>query len=565
MGLDVPIDIAAEQRKTVLALLARYLPNTTAWVYGSRVTWTSSPKSDLDMVVFSRPEQAGRVSDLREAFEESNLPFRVDLFVWDEVHEQFRKQIEAEHVALVEREERRAGGEWSFMSFRDAGISLIDCEHRTPPASEYGYPYVAIPQVRDGRINLSGVRRISRKHFDEWTRKAAPESFDIVLSRRCNPGETGFVSEGLKFALGQNLVLLRSDGTKVFKPFLRWLVRGPQWWDQVGKYINVGAVFDSLRCADIPGFRVPVPPLSEQRAVAHILGTLDDKIELNRRMNQTLAEMARALFKSWFVDFDPVRAKATLKQRGVNPSQGGSDWSVERARAYLDSMDPDIVARFPDSLVDSELGPIPVGWEFGGLEDVIELLSGGTPKTSVTQYWDGNIPWYTAKDAPSLSDVFVLETERSITHAGVDNSAARILPAHTTIITARGTVGRLACLGRPMAMNQTCYGIRGACGYPAFFTYWKVRMTVDELRRRTHGTIFDTITRQTFKLVDSAIPPVELAGEFEKTIQPVMSGILRNLHESRTLTALRDTLLPKLMSGEVYVGETNKLPQRAGA
>ena len=107
-------------------------------------------------------------------------------------------------------------GEWPIVSLREAGVSLIDCEHRTPPPAKHGYPYVAIPQVKDGRINLNDVRYITREHFDEWTRKADPEPFDIVLSRRCNPGETGFVAEGLKFALGQNLVLLRSDGTKIF-------------------------------------------------------------------------------------------------------------------------------------------------------------------------------------------------------------------------------------------------------------------------------------------------------------------------------------------------------------
>ena len=316
----------------------------------------------------------------------------------------------------------------------------------------------------------------------------------------------------------------------------------------------------------IKRFRFPVPALAEQRAIAHILGTLDDKIELNRQMNQTLEEMAWALFTSWFVDFDPVHAKATLRHEhhAATPSHGESGWSVEQARAYLESMDPDIAAVFPDSFVDSELGPIPAGWKCGVLDDVVELLSGGTPKTSVTEYWDGNIPWYTARDAPSLSDVFVLETERRITQPGVENSAAKILPEQTTIITARGTVGRLACLGRPMAMNQTCYGIRGARGYPAFFTYWNVRLTVDELQRRTHGTIFDTITRQTFKLVNSIIPPVELAGEFEKTILPVMTRILGNLHDFGSLAALRDTLLPKLMSGQVYVG-ANRLPQRGGA
>lgn len=281
---------------------------------------------------------------------------------------------------------------------------------------------------------------------------------------------------------------------------------------------------------DLENIEAALPPLSEQRAIAHILGTLDDKIELNRRMNETLEEMARALFKSWFVDFDPVRAKME-----------GRDPGLPKHLADL----------FPDRLVDSELGPIPEGWEIGVLDDAIELLSGGTPRTSVASYWNGDIFWYTAKDAPSLSDVFVLDTERTITQAGVENSSTKILPFGTTIITARGTVGRLACIGMPMAMNQTCYGIRGARGYPDFFTYWTIRKAVDELQSRTHGTIFDTITRQTFKIVDMVLPPVNVAEAFERTVNPIMEHILNNLNESRTLAAQRDALLPKLVSGKL--------------
>ncbi|HOC00274.1 MAG TPA: hypothetical protein PKM43_16210 [Verrucomicrobiota bacterium] len=129
-------------------------------------------------------------------------------------------------------------------------MSLIDCDHRTPAAADTGYPYIAIPQLKEGRIDLSDVRRISPEHFAEWTRKAKPQRHDVILSRRCNPGETAYVPAGLEAALGQNLVLLRSDGTKLFPPFLRWLVRGPDWWEQIGTFINVGAVFDSLKCAD---------------------------------------------------------------------------------------------------------------------------------------------------------------------------------------------------------------------------------------------------------------------------------------------------------------------------
>jgi type I restriction enzyme S subunit len=115
-------------------------------------------------------------------------------------------------------------GEWRTLALRDAGVELIDCDHRTPPASETGYPYVAIPQLRGGRIDISNARRITPENFIDWTRKAKPAAHDVVLSRRCNPGETAFVPPGLDFALGQNLVLLRADGTKVYPPFLRWLV-----------------------------------------------------------------------------------------------------------------------------------------------------------------------------------------------------------------------------------------------------------------------------------------------------------------------------------------------------
>ena len=190
---------------------------------------------------------------------------------------------------------------WRAMTLREAGISLIDCDHRTPPASETGYPCIAIPQLKQGCVDLAGFRQITREHFLDWTRKAKPQPHDVILSRRCNPGETAVIPEGLECALGQNLVLLRPDPAKMFPPFLRWLVRGDEWWEQIGKFLNVGAVFDSLKCAAIPNFRIPIP-LPEQRAIASVLGALDDKIELNRGMNETLEALAQSLFKAWFVD-----------------------------------------------------------------------------------------------------------------------------------------------------------------------------------------------------------------------------------------------------------------------
>ena len=189
----------------------------------------------------------------------------------------------------------------------DAGVVLLDCEHATPKPTECSeYVYVAIPDLKDGRIDLANARRITHEDFRQWTRKTKPQADDIIMTRRGRVGDIAVVPEGLKCAIGQNLVILRSDGSEVDQSYLRWALRGSRYETEVRKYLNVGAVFDSLNCRDIPLFEIPVPPIEKQRGIAHILGTLDDKIELNRRMNRTLEAIARAIFKSWFIDFDPV-------------------------------------------------------------------------------------------------------------------------------------------------------------------------------------------------------------------------------------------------------------------
>jgi len=276
---------------------------------------------------------------------------------------------------------------------------------------------------------------------------------------------------------------------------------------------------------------VQLPPLPEQRAIASVLGTLDDLIDLNRETNEILEEMARALFKSWFVDFDPVRAK--LEGR---PPAG---------------MDAATSALFPDHFQDSELGQIPKGWEVKSLSQNIELLSGGTPKTSEPSYWDGDIPWYSVRDAPSDADVWVVDTDKRVTPSGIANSAAKILPEKTTIISARGTVGKLALIGRAMAMNQSCYGVRGAAGYGQLFTYYCLKEAVEELQQNAHGSVFDTITRETFTSLRVTSPPLGIAESFERMVDPLLDTVLANVCESRDLATLRDTLLPKLLSGEV--------------
>ena len=199
------------------------------------------------------------------------------------------------------------GSKWANKSLKELGVQLIDCVHKTPSAQTHGIPYIGIPQMKNGELDFeASPRLISEADYKLWTEKVNPQRGDIVLSRRCNPGETAYVSDNTKFALGQNLVLLRTTGNLIKPEYLRWVVNSTYWWDEVEKYKNPGAIFDSLKCCDIPNFKIPAPPLHIQDKISYILGSLTDKINLNNKYNHTLEKMSQTLFKSWFVDFDPV-------------------------------------------------------------------------------------------------------------------------------------------------------------------------------------------------------------------------------------------------------------------
>jgi len=425
---------------------------------------------------------------------------------------------------------------WSEMSLHEAGIILIDCVHKTPPAAGAGYPYVAIPQMKGGRVELDGVRRITGEHFVEWTQKALPQAHDVILSRRCNPGETAHVHPGLDCALGQNLVLLRSDGRKVYRRFLRWLVRGPDWWEQVGRFINVGAVFDSLKCADIPNFRLPIPPLSVQKAIAHILGTLDDKIELNRRMNETLEGMARAIFKSWFVDFDPVRAKMDGRQPA--------------------GMDADTAALFPDSFNHQNGELLPTGWENRPLYDTARFINGAAFKS--VHFCD---------PSEGLPVVKIAELKNGITSQTKFSNRADLDPKYnidtgavlyswsgspdTSLATFLWTLG-------PGLLNQHIFKIETDSAAELHFVFYLLkylRPTLIEIARNKQTTGLGHVTVADMRRLEVCYPSDEVLGAFDEYVGPIFDKCFLNSLESQTLAALRDTLLPRLLSGELRVGD----------
>lgn len=270
-----------------------------------------------------------------------------------------------------------------------------------------------------------------------------------------------------------------------------------------------------------------LPPVEQQKDIGRVLKSFDDKIGLNRRMNATLEAMARALFKAWFVDFEPVHANKENR-----PSTSAS---------------PEIAKLFPSNFENG----IPKGWELKPLTEFFRLIGGGTPKTWNPEFWNGDIPWYSVVDAPSESDVFVIDTGKKITQAGLERSSTRLLRKGVTIISARGTVGKLAITGNEMTMNQSCYAVEGKFG--DYFTFYVLRAAIGELKQKTHGAVFDTITQDTFKSISELLPDPEITSAFENIVGSIMQKIEENLRQNKILSEIRDALLPRLISGRILV------------
>jgi type I restriction enzyme S subunit len=314
---------------------------------------------------------------------------------------------------------------------------------------------------------------------------------------------------------------------------MRWLYYAIRHY-KLGE-VDDGSPIPSTTRAAVYMLDLDVPPLDEQRAIAHILGTLDDKIELNRRMSETLEAMARALFKSWFVDFDPVRAKAE-----------GRDPGLPQPLADL----------FPDSFEDSELGEIPRGWRVKAIDDLAEVVGGSTPKTERAEYWArGTHHWVTPKDLSRLSMPILLDTERKITDAGLAQISSGLLPKGTVLLSSRAPIGYLAIAEVPVAVNQGFIAMKPRPGTSNLFLLRWANAAHDDILSHANGSTFLEISKSSFRPIRTVAPAAPVMDAFDRVSRPIYLEVVEHERESRTLAALRDALLPKLISGELRVGD----------
>ena len=470
-----------------------------------------------------------------------------------------------------------------LISLRMAGISLIDCDHKTPKAQEQGRPYVGIPQLKDGRITLNGARLISEEDFHHWRRKTKPTPDDVVLSRRCNPGESSYVPNALEFALGQNLVLLRSDGTKIYPPFLRWLTQGTQWWSQVNMYINVGAVFDSLKCADIPKFEIYLPELNEQKRIAETLGGLDGKIQINHKINQTLEQMAQAIFKSWFVDFEPVKAKIAALEAGgseedallaamqaiagdtqecTNTVEGSAPGAATGGKlTRLQAEQPEQYATlcataelFPSAMQDSELGEIPEGWSVSSIYEIADVVYGAPFKSKLFNQIGDGTPLIRIRD---------LKNERPGVRTPEEHPKGYLVQNGDLLVGMDGEFKPYIWGSGPAWMNQRVCCFKPKDSYSVGLIKGFIEPQLRELELTATATTVIHLGKgdiNRFEFLNSGSPLLRV---FSKITNSLIEQIIMNKSSTSTLEQLRNALLPKLLSGELSVSDAETWPEEA--
>ena len=388
-------------------------------------------------------------------------------------------------------------------AYKNIGISLI----RSQNVRDFSFSNEGLAFIDDGQADkLKGV-----------TVKAGDVLLNITgdsVARSCI-----VTDEVLPARVNQHVSIIRVNEKVAHNKFVFYFTQfiKPQLLSLAGN----GATRNALTKAMIEQLDIFLPPLSEQRAVAATISALDDKIEINNRINKTLEEMAQALFTRWFVDFE-------------FPDENGQPYKSSGGE-----------------MEESELGPIPKGWKLARLSDICNVLSGGTPKTGVAEYWNGPIPFFSPKDA---SDGFyTIDTEKTITGEGLKNCNSKLYPKDTVFITARGTVGKVVLSGRDMAMNQSCYALQGREEIGQYFLFFQTVRAAEQLRKSASGAVFDAIIVKSFDSIKVVVPPTCFLESFCELVHSLLSNVCLNTEQNNYLSSLRDAILPQLMSGEIRV------------
>ncbi|MEZ9171735.1 restriction endonuclease subunit S [Vibrio cyclitrophicus] len=402
-----------------------------------------------------------------------------------------------------------------------------------------GCPVMSVKQLFRGRFvdteGLGSIKLGTLKKLDDYLVKKNDLLFARSSLKAEGSGQVAIVNEYPQNCIfsGFTIRFRLFDESKVNPSYLYYLLRSPKY-REIFVRITTGSVISNLTQATLSKIPVELPNKETQDYVANILDELDRKRELGAATNQTLEQLAQAIFKSWFVDFDPVKAKMA----GEQP----------------EGMDTATASLFPEKLVESELGLIPEGWELKPIKDLCsKVQNGGTPKRSESSYWDdGDIPWLTSGE---VRQSIITSVENRITQLGLDKSSAKWVPELSTLVALYGaTAGEVSLTSIPLTTNQAVCALMPKKEHQ-WYNYLQLKNRVAELAGKAVGSAQQNISKGLVESTEVLSAPESLLEAFNAQVENFFKLRICNLQENVELANLRDTLLPKLLSGEIELGQ----------
>ena len=422
-------------------------------------------------------------------------------------------------------------------------LRVADGTHDSPKESQTGKLLVTSKNVKGGRLVMESAYLISDEDYSEINRRSKVDQWDLLLTMIGTVGEVCIVEQTEPSFAIKNGGLLKC-GSELRAKWLYYFLRSPQGQALVEQR-KKGSTQQYISLTEIRNFPVSYPvDEQELRAAVSLLSMLDDRITLLRETNATLEAIAQALFKSWFVDFDPVRAK----MEGRTP----------------EGMDEATAALFPDGLETSELGEVPRGWRVMPVGDAIEAVGGATPDTKNEAFWEPPVHcWTSPKDLSGIAAPVLLDTERKVSDQGLAKIGSGLLPSGTLLMSSRAPIGYLALAQVPLAINQGYIAMLPGGLLPPLYMYFWCRHNMDNIKGRANGSTFMEISKKAFRPIPVLVPTNDLVTAFTATTEALFARLTANEHQAQTLSTLRDTLLPRLISGQLRLPEAQAATEAA--
>lgn len=566
------LDLSPSHWDIVCEILHKHVPNRKILVFGSRATWTAKEYSDLDLAILGdEPLPINVSSALTEGFSESDLPFKVDIVDWARADESFRDKIHHEGLVVKVPAQKSlstsllglpaqnqqgddADSSFAYRSIGDSGGMEYEGWHRVSLNEVVKLTLSSVDKKskeNERKVRLCNYTDVYYNNFihanmnfmsatatENEINKCTLQSGDVVITKDSEKhddiGVPALVRENVRnLVCGYHLAILRPRLSKIDGTYLFYALRTKDAQKQFHSYSN-GITRFGLRKHDIGLVEIPCPSLSEQRVIAHILATLDEKIELNRRMNETLEEMAQALFKSWFVKFEPVRAKME-----------GRDAELQNHIAEL----------FPDRLVDSELGEVPEGWKLYRLEEISEhhkasIVPYRNPSTIFEHF---SIPAFDKKQLP------VVEFGESI------KSRKTRIPSDSILLSKLNPeIPRVWLPNNSEGRHQICsteflvFTGKSPGNRSLLYSLFKSKQFRTKMRPMVTGTSksHQRVPVDALKNQQVIAGTPAIFGCFDQLTTSFFKQALENRSERAVLANIREVLLPKLMSGQIITKST---------